>query len=230
MTVLLPSDPTDSRAMSRELGQILSERLDLTRQLAQKLPAEVTLLRAGEVVSRLPFLLSGRVDAVMHLQGGNGGRVVPVSFGAGEFVLLSQLFCSLPSPIDLIAARPLELRWAQIKDIEQALLNNYLLLVLVVRFLAQRLREAQTRERGWMERGVHERVCATLTRLALMSPRDADGCVTIVATHEELAARSGVSRPKLSQALKRLEQAGRLRLERGSIRIIGMDDLCNPDQ
>ena len=230
MRVSSPSDPTDSRAISRELGQILSERLDLARQPTQKLPAGGTLMRIGDVITRLPFLLSGRVDAVTYLQGSQGARVVPVSFGAGEFVLLSQLFCSRPSSVDLIAARPLELRWVPIKDIEQALLNDRVLLVLVVRFLAQRLREAQTRERGWMERGVHERVCATLTRLALMSPRDADGCVTIVATHEELAARSGVSRPKLSQALKRLEQAGRLRLERGSIRIIGMDDLCNPDQ
>jgi CRP-like cAMP-binding protein len=42
----------------------------------------------------------------------------------------------------------------------------------------------------------------------------------IAVTHDKLAARCGLSRPKLSQELKRLELAGTLRLHRGAIEIV----------
>ncbi|MGC1173529.1 helix-turn-helix domain-containing protein [Polaromonas sp.] len=55
-----------------------------------------------------------------------------------------------------------------------------------------------------------------------------DGALYITTTHEELSACSGVSRPKLSQELKRLELKGRVKLERGSIRIIDLANLFDP--
>jgi CRP-like cAMP-binding protein len=42
----------------------------------------------------------------------------------------------------------------------------------------------------------------------------------VPATHEHLAMRCGVSRPKLSNELKQLENAGILRLNRGAIEIL----------
>jgi len=135
------------------------------------------------------------------------------------------LFTQQPSTVNLVAGSEIAVRWAAVSDIEAALLADQELLVLLVRFLAQRLREVQVRERAWIERGVHERASATLERLARQAPRDDAGHAVIIATHEELAERSGVSRPKLSPALKRLEQAGRLRLERKAIRIIDLERL-----
>lgn len=133
-----------------------------------------------------------------------------------------------PSFVDLIAGTNSSLRWASVAEMEQALQQDNELLVLLVRFLAQRLREVQTRERAWVERGVHQRVCATLARLAQQSRNDEAGHALIVATHEELAERSGVSRPKLSKELKRLELEGRVKLERGAVRVVDLTSLFDP--
>ena len=55
-------------------------------------------------------------------------------------------------------------------------------------------------------------------RLRGMAPA-ANGHVVINATHESLAARFGVSRPRLSKELKRLEAAGMVKLGRGTLEI-----------
>lgn len=221
-------DRTESREISRQLARRLERRLDLPRRPLQRLASGTTLLASGSAVTRLAFIDAGRIDSVLHLTSGEGGRVLPVSWAAGEVVLLSHLFANRSSTVDLVAGTDVTLRWATVAELESALLADKDLLVLLVRFLAGRLREVQARERGWVERGVHERVCATLSRLAHQSPRDDKGHPLIAATHEELAERSGVSRPKLSQALKRLEQAGQLRLERGAIRVLDLNGLPGP--
>jgi CRP-like cAMP-binding protein len=213
----------ESRALSRALAAALAARLAVTQLPKQRVPAGRTLLGAGQPVTRLAFLDSGRIDAV--LQGGMGTPVVPLSFGAGEVVLLSQLFCDRQSGVNLVVGQAATLRWVPIEAIEQALLRDPVALLLLTKFLAQRLREVQARERAWAERGVHERVCAALGRLAAEQPARADGRMVIATTHEQLATRCGVSRPKASLALKRLEQAGRVRLDRGAIELLDQTGL-----
>jgi CRP-like cAMP-binding protein len=208
----------ESRALSRELARSLSSPLKLTARPLQRLPLGTALLEVGQSVTRLAFLDAGRIDAVLH--GAVGTPVVPLSFGAGEIVLLSQLFCDRTSGVGLVAGEDCTLRWVPIEEIEDALRRDASALLLLTRFLAQRLREVQVRERAWAERGVHERVCAALARLAAEQPPRADSRVLIATTHEQLAARCGVSRPKASLALKRLEQAGRVRLDRGAIELL----------
>ncbi|WP_296509297.1 Crp/Fnr family transcriptional regulator [Rhodoferax sp.] len=214
--------------MSRRLTGVFVERLDLGRVPLQSAHVGATVMQSGASVERLPVVVSGRLDSVLHLQGEGGAYIIPVSFGAGEMVFLSQLFSRQPSFVDLVVGEAATLRWVQVNDVEQLLLADSALMVELVRFLVQRLREVQMRERAWLERGVHERVCATLARLAHQQASASDGTVAIVTTHEELSARSGVSRPKLSQELKRLEQQGRLKLDRGSVRIIDLSNLFDP--
>lgn len=196
--------------------------------MLQRIAQGATVLRAGEPIDRLPVIQEGRLDSVLHLQGDEGAFIIPVSFGPGEMVFLSQLFSSQPSFVDLVVGEAAAIRWVPVRDLERLLLAEPDLMVELVRFLVQRLREVQVRERAWLERGVHERVCATLARLAHLAVPGSDGAVAVMATHEELSARSGVSRPKLSQELKRLEQQGRVKLERGSIRIIDLANLFDP--
>lgn len=218
----------ESRAASRTLAQVLAAPLGVAALPLQRVAAGTTLLHAGDDVTRLAFLASGRIDAVLHGSGNAGAAVVPLSFGAGEVVLLSQLFCDRRSGVDLVAGADAALRWVPIEDIERALLQDPAALLLLVKFLAQRLREVQVRERAWAERGVHERVCAALSRLAAEQPPRADGRCILATTHEQLATRCGVSRPKASLALKRLEQAGRVRLDRGAIEVLNSELLAAP--
>jgi len=222
------NSPGPSPGFSRRLAIGLVSRMNMDEHPLHPVAAGATVMWAGDSVTRLPFLEVGRIDAVLHLQGADGGHVVPISFGDGEIVGLSRLFGDEPGQLDLVAVTNLQMRWIPIAEIERTLVQHQDLLVLLVQFLASRLREVQRREVGWVERGVHERLCAALARLAQECRPSAGARWLIPSTHEALAARCGVSRPKVSSELKRLEKAGRLRLTRGVIELLDVDGILRP--
>ncbi len=133
---------------------------------------------------------------------------------------LSYLFNQLPSGVDLVAGEPTSLKWVPVSEIETALLKDSALLILLVRFLGQRQREVQARERAWAARGVQPRLCAGLARMLADSPKRKDGRLIVELTHEQLAARCGISRPKASIALKAMERSGWLALGHRSIEVL----------
>jgi CRP-like cAMP-binding protein len=200
-----------SRALNRAFAAALLARLG---------PGPARSGLAGQVVQRgnalpdaLPLVETGVLEVVMLLDA-EGRRVVPVWFGAGEMAMLSTLYGDTAPRGDLVWRQPGTLRWYDRRTVEQVVEEHPPLMAALARFLAQRLREVQQRERLWLERGVHERVRSVLARLADGQRR------RLHLTHEELANHCGVSRPKLSTALKVLERAGALRLHRGGIEIL----------
>ena len=216
---------------SVEIAQLLASnliaRLDLSRHPIVTVHKGQWIKTSSECVVALPYIERGRLDAVLQV-GDEGVQVIPVTFGPGEIALLSALFLDEPIHGELLAAEDLHLRWLPIRNLEALLNQEKPLLLLLVQFLAQRLREVRARERAWLERGVHERVCAGLARVALESaPAAAGEPWFVTATHEHLAHRCGVSRPKLSQELKRLEHAGALRLSRGQIELLDYSALTS---
>jgi CRP-like cAMP-binding protein len=176
-------------------------------------------------VTQLPYILSGRLDAVVHVPGVQGGQIVPISFRAGEVAFLSYLYNQLPSGSDLIVGERSAVQWLPLEEMETCLLKDQGLLVMLVRFLGQRLREVQARERSWAARGVQPRLCAGLARMAADLPRRSDGRTILVTTHEQLAASCGISRPKTSIALKTMESTGVLALGRGWIEVLSWQTL-----
>lgn len=213
--------------IAQQLASSLIARLDLSCHPLVKVQKGRWLRSSNECLVSLPYIERGRLDAVLQV-GNEGVQVIPVTFGHGEIAFLSALFSDEPFQGELLAAQNLQLRWLPIRDLEALLNQEKPLLLLLVQFLAQRLREVRARERAWLERGVHERVCAGLARVALESAPGAAGEAWLVtATHEHLAHRCGVSRPKLSQELKRLEQAGVLHLSRGQIELLDYSALTS---
>ena len=219
------SAESQSHAWSRALGVAVSVHFSLAEAPEVRVKAGQTVLQLGQPIHKLPLLVAGRLDCVMPLSNGETASVIPVSFGVGEVAMLSQLFCNTPVWIELVAAEDSVLRWLDLAQIEALLLQDPPLLLMLTRFLSQRLREVQTRERGWIERSVRNRVCALLMRLAHNAPVNAQGQKILMTTHDTLALRCGVSRPKLSQELKRLEKLGCLRLGRGQIEVLTLDPL-----
>lgn len=211
---------TESHQWSRRLGQVLGDRLSVGSQPVVHVRTGKILLPAGQAITRLPLLLSGRLDCVLPLQDGEASSLIPISFEAGEIAMLSQLFCNAPVWVDVVAAQDCTLHWLPVADLEKLLEADPALLLLLTRFLAHRLRDVQIRERSWVERSVHHRVRMQLMRLAQSTEPDNRGIRTIRATHEELSARCGVSRPKLTLELKRLEEDGVLQRGRGCIEIL----------
>jgi CRP-like cAMP-binding protein len=214
-----------SRRLSRKFANALAQSMAFKSRPLHRFEAGVSLCKAGDRVTQLPYVVSGRLDAVVHVPGAQGGQIVPISFRAGEMAFLSYLFNQLPSGSDLLVGEPSTIQWLPLQDIETSLLNDQGLLLKLVRFLGQRLREVQARERSWAARGVQPRLCAGLARMAADLPSSPDEPAVIVATHEQIAARCGISRPKTSLALKALEGKGVLKLGRGWIEVLNLRGL-----
>ena len=214
------NDSLHSRQLSRQLGQALAAPLALANRPLHHFATGAMLCKAGDHITQLPVVWSGRLDAVVHVAGTQGGQIVPIEFGAGEVVFLSYLFNQLPSGVDLVAGEATAIKWVPVPEIESALLTDSKLLIMLVRFLGQRLREVQARERAWAARGVQPRLCAGLSRLLANVPSRADGRLIVELTHEQLAARCGISRPKASVVLKALEREGLLVLGSRSIEVL----------
>ncbi|MBI5721371.1 MAG: Crp/Fnr family transcriptional regulator [Burkholderiales bacterium] len=209
----------ESRRLNREFAEALAAALPLPDYPPHPVAAGQTLLHDGDRPAALPLVESGRLQVLVHL-GDEGRRVVPVSFDAGEIAMCSQLFSREPINVDIVAAQQGVVRWLPRAAIEAAVSERIEVMRPLIRFLAQRLREVQMREKLWMTRGVRARVWAVLLReIDHDEPAAADAMHHIVLTHEQLAERAGVSRPKLSQALKGLEREGLVQLGRGDVAV-----------
>ncbi len=219
------SELLQSRQLGRKFANALAQPLAFKSRPLHRFDSGVSLCKAGDRVTQLPFVMSGRLDAVVHVPGIQGGQIVPISFRAGEMAFLSYLFNQLPSGSDLVVGEPSTIQWLPLKDIEACLLKDQGLLLMLVRFLGQRLREVQARERSWAARGVQHRLCAGLARMAADLPSRSDRRTVVVATHEQIAASCGISRPKASIALKALEGDGVLKLGRGWIEVVHLQGL-----
>ncbi len=212
-----------SQSLGRQLAQALAIPMDFKSYAMHRLKVGTVLLKSGDLIKKLPFVMSGRLDVIVHVPGSQGGQIVPITFRAGEIGLLSYLFNHLPSGGDLVANEQSVIKWIAAQDIEAELLKNADLLILLVRFLGNRLREVQERERALSTRGAKARLCAGLSRILADLPPREDGRLLIELTHEQLASRCGLSRPKTSVALKKMEQEGVVRPGRKWI------DVLNPD-
>lgn len=213
-----------SQVLSQALAQGLSMPLQLDALPLMRFNTGQVVIAAGAPVSRLPVVHSGCIQAVMQLSGQQGGEVVPIQFGPGEIVMLSYLFTAEPSSVNMVASAPTTVRWIDARILEKTIVGSPELVVLLVRFLGQRLREVQARERTWVERSVLARVGATLVRMAMQPATCPDGRI-VHATHEEIARRAGVSRPKASLAIQKLRQAHAVRPSRGRIEILQIEAL-----
>lgn len=209
-----------SQSLSRQLAQAMAAPVGLKQRPQHRVATGQTLIQTSDEVTRLPFVMSGRLNAVVHIPGQPGGQIVPIAFGAGEIALLSYLFNRLPSGSDLVAAQASTIQWIPVQELEAALMHDPQLMVLLVRFLGLRLREVQARERASFARSVPARLSASLSRALMDLPPRPDARLLIQATHEQLAASCGVSRPKTSLALKKMERNGVLKLGRKWVEVL----------
>jgi CRP-like cAMP-binding protein len=213
-------DCQTSQSLARQLVQAIALPVDLKSRPLHHFESGRTLVKTGDVVARLPFVMSGRLNAVVHISGTQSGQIVPIAFGSGEIALLSFLFNRLPSGSDLVASQASAIQWIPIDEVESALLNDPQLMAVLVRFLGLRLREGQVRERAASARSVLTRLSASLSRILAVLPARPDARLLIHATHEQLASSCGVSRPKASLALKKMERDGIVLLGRKWIEVL----------
>ena len=211
----------ESRRLNRLFATELLSRVDVSAHAARSTPAGRVVMRAGTWPKALPVVEAGKLQAVIHA-GDEGQRVVPVTFEEGEIAMCSLLFSASPTHADIVTAQPCRLRWLPRDLVESALEAHPDLCLPLARFLAQRLREVQLRERVWLSRSLHARVRAALLREVAGAAPGPDGHRVVPLTHEALAERAGVSRPRLSLTLKAMERAGLVRIGRGRIEVLNL--------
>jgi CRP/FNR family transcriptional regulator, cyclic AMP receptor protein len=218
---MTPENPLEreSRRLNRLFAAELLSCVDATAHPTRATPAGRVVMRAGTWPKALPVVEAGRLQAVIHT-GAEGHRVVPVTFEEGEIAMCSSLFSSSPVHADVVTALPCRLRWLPREVVESAVEAHPRLGLPLIHFLAQRLREVQIRERVWLSRGLRARVRAALMREVAGAEPGPDGGWIVSLTHEALAERAGVSRPRLSLTLKALEREGLVRIGRGRIEIL----------
>lgn len=218
---MTPENPfeRESRRLNRLFARELLACVDTTAHAARPTPAGRVVIRAGTSPRALPVVEAGTLQAVIHT-GDEGQRVVPVTFEAGEIAMCSLLFSASPVHADIVTVQPSRLRWLPRGLIEAAVATHPRLGLPLIQFLAQRLREVQMRERVWLSRGLDARVWAALMRELAGAEPEPDGRWVVPLTHEALAERAGVSRPRLSMTLKGMEHDGRVRIGRGRIEIL----------
>lgn len=213
-------DWRNSQSLARQLVHAIALPVDLKSRPLHHYESGRTLVKTGDVVARLPYVMSGRLNPVVHIPGTQSGQIVPITFGSGEIALLSYLFNRLPSGSDLVTSQASAIQWIPIDEVESALLKDPQLMAVLVRFLGLRLREGQAREKAGSARNVLTRLSASLSRLLSVAPARPDARLLIYMTHEQLASSCGVSRPKASLALKKMERDSIILLGRKWVEVL----------
>lgn len=217
--VIAGSLDLESRQLNRAFVRLLGAAIDLSTMPVKRYPPGQLVVRCNDRPTALPVVEAGALDVIVSLDA-EGHRVIPIRFQRGEIALPSTLFSDDPVRVDLRVSHAATLRWLPRAAVERAVGGDPKLALMLVRFLAQRLREVQLRERGWMGRGNRDRICAALARAAHDAVPLREDPIRVLLTHGEVAERAAVSRPKVSRELKLLERAGLLRLHRGAIEIV----------
>ena len=212
----------NSTQVNQRIYSLLFEHLALAQRAPMRLKPNAVLLPAGATSEHVYCVAEGSVHVELYPQSTEGARVIPMHFHAGMVLLVHTAYDQLPDPGSMVASRETVLYPVAHREFREVMHASVERLEYVTQFLAARLTEARKRERQWIERGVQERVAMALDYMAGEKPlpHAQAGIQHIEATHEHIAERSGVSRAKASRELKRLEQAGHIRLARRGLEIL----------
>lgn len=211
----LPSDPQllDRTALRTlfpallGLDRTLQARLTRTLQWVQ-VPREAVLFAAGDACRGFPLLVSGEVQVMRSTPDGHEIELYRIHPGESCIVSTSCLLGEAAYPARgqalsnvVLAVLPHDLFDALIAS--HAPFRRY-----VFGRFAERLAQMMQRVEEVAFRSLTRRIAALLLSIP-------QGRLEI--THEKLAAQIGASREAVSRALKKLEDAGCVRLTRGRI-------------
>jgi CRP/FNR family transcriptional regulator, cyclic AMP receptor protein len=184
--------------------------------------------RRGDVLCReadrsdwVVLLLDGRVKATSHTAGGS--EIVLAVRGPGALIGELSAVDRQPRSATIQALEPVTGLVLPLAEFESYLAANGRVAVLLMRLLAERLRDADRKRIEFGAQDATGRVAARLVELAERFGRPVDGGVQIALplSQDELAGWIGSSREAVSKALGVLRSAGWIRTSR--LRVVVMD-------
>jgi len=177
------------------------------------LEAGATILREGQVCSAVPFVLDGSIRVFKTSE--NGREITLYRIETGQSCILS-LGCGKglgAFPAMVVAEQRTTAAFVPSDTVKRLFDEGPSFRDFVRDQYSRRMAEVIELVEEIAFRKVDERLIQTLAEL-----RSPSGLIT--STHQELADHVGTSREVVSRILKDLEQRGKLKISRGSVRLL----------
>lgn len=178
-----------------------------------------TLLHAGEAASSAFVVERGRLR--VRRFGRDGTEQILGWLGPGTLSACSSVIAGVSLPFDIAADGACEVMHLERAALLTLLEHDASASLAIARILSARLARSMQRHVEGFAVPLADKVWSTLWRLASWQPSAAGTRTAVIEiTQSDLAQTAGASRFRVGQALQRLEQEGRIRLERGRITVI----------
>ena len=191
-------------------------------KLAHKIqaPAGSVLFRQGDSCNNFIMVTSGRVKVVAHSHTGREVLLYRIE-NKGTCVLTTSCLLGKQSyPAEGIAETDITAYLLPESAFEQALNQSSDLRKFIFSSYANPLSEVIELVQSIAFESIE-------TRLVEYLIKNNDSSMTITCSHQQIANELGTAREVISRQLKRLEQQGIIRLERGKVLICDFDQLCS---
>ena len=182
--------------------------------------AEESIIREGQLSLGLYFLESGRVKIFKYSS--SGREMIINVLGAGESFNEVPVFDQLDNPVNVSAVVDTLIWLIEAEALRQVIRKYPDAARQIIINLSQNLRMLV----GKVAELTFYTVTTRLARLLLKLPPDQlSGPERL--TQDDLAGRIGTVREVVARSLKELENSGAIEIQRGKIKILNQDKLCN---
>ena len=185
-----------------------------------------TLLRAGNVCTQLYQLRAGKVE--YRSTDAQGNEMVAATMAKYDWIGLPELYSGMPAMADVIAITPLRLRVVQHRDFEALVERHPLVARRLLRLFSLRYTAMYHQARDRHALPLKARLLKTLYMLAVSHGKTMrqQQEILIEMPQEELSRLLAAARQNLNRQLKALERDGLIRVNYGSITVLGMQRLA----
>jgi len=201
--------------------QMNDEELEVVRSLAveKSYPRNAVVLTEGEQGDSLYMIESGRVKVFIGDE--DGREIILKILGPGQFFGEMAMVDQQPRSASVTTLEPATFMILSHGAFEAAVLKKPRIANLVLRVLAQRLRDADRKIGTLVLMDVYGRVASTLLELAV----NVDGKLMVreKLSQQEIANMVGASREMVNRILKDLSERGFIQVESKSITIINRE-------
>jgi CRP/FNR family cyclic AMP-dependent transcriptional regulator len=177
-------------------------------------PRHSFMVRANEKTNTLYVLLSGK--ARVSIDDGNGREVTLAVIGPSEFFGEFSFIDEKPRSASVEALEPCEVLCIPKPAFMACLAQNFQAMMVMLRTVVERLREADRKIGSLALMDVHGRVA----RVLMEEAEDVNGAWVVDTGSEEIARMVGASREMVSRVLKQMRELGLLRRDKRKIVVL----------
>jgi CRP/FNR family cyclic AMP-dependent transcriptional regulator len=211
---LLKTMPLFARLSDRELATLIP-----TVQ-HRFYPRHSFMVRANEKTNGLYVIVSGK--AKVSIEDGQGREATLSLIGPSEFFGELSFIDEKPRSASVQALEPCEVLCIPKPALMACLAQNFDVMMLMLRYVVARVREANLKIASLALMDVHGRVASLLMEVA----KDVNGAWVVDTGSEEIARMVGASREMVSRVLKEMREGGLIRRDKRKIVVLDRESMA----